>query len=53
MVELGHAVQAIHLSARAEGLGAYHCPSINDTEVHLGLAVDVGKGQFVASHSQL
>ncbi|HKS44599.1 MAG TPA: SagB/ThcOx family dehydrogenase, partial [Amycolatopsis sp.] len=33
LLELGHAIQAIHLSARASGLGAYHCPSINDAEL--------------------
>ncbi|MQA07399.1 MAG: SagB/ThcOx family dehydrogenase [Pseudonocardiaceae bacterium] len=33
LLELGHAIQAIHLSARASGLAVYHCPSINDAEL--------------------
>lgn len=33
MLELGHAIQAVHLAARANNLGVYHCPSINDATV--------------------
>lgn len=50
LLELGHAIQAIHLSARAEGLGAYHCPSINDAEALslLGLSDDCAEGPLYA-----
>lgn len=33
LLELGHIIQTINLVAAAHGLGAYHCPSINDAEV--------------------
>lgn len=50
LLELGHAVQAVHLSARASGLGAYHCPSIADAELLalLGLADDCAEGPLYA-----
>jgi len=50
-LELGHAIQAIHLSARANGLGAYHCPSINDAELLplLDLTDDCAKGRSTRS----
>ncbi|AUS79737.1 hypothetical protein C1701_16950 [Actinoalloteichus sp. AHMU CJ021] len=50
LLELGHAIQAIHLSARANGLGAYHCPSINDAELLplLDLTDDCAEGPLYA-----
>jgi SagB-type dehydrogenase family enzyme len=50
LLELGHAIQAIHLSARAEGLGAYHCPSVNDMHLLslLGLTDDCLEGPLYA-----
>ncbi|RIK08235.1 MAG: hypothetical protein DCC49_09230 [Acidobacteria bacterium] len=50
LLELGHAIQAIHLSARAGGLGVYHCPSINDAALlHLlGLTDDCAEGPMYA-----
>lgn len=50
LLELGHAIQAIHLSARANGLGAYHCPSINDAELFslLDLTDDCVEGPLYA-----
>lgn len=50
LLELGHAIQATHLSARAEGLGAYHCPSIHDAELLslLDLTDDCAEGPLYA-----
>lgn len=50
LLELGHAIQAIHLSARAGGLGVYHCPSINDAELLslLDLTDDCDEGPLYA-----
>lgn len=50
LLELGHAIQAIHLSTRANGLGAYHCPSINDAELLplLDLTDDCAEGPLYA-----
>ena len=50
LLELGHAIQAVHLSARAEGLGVYQCPSINDEAMLslLGLTDDCTEGPLYA-----
>lgn len=50
LLELGHAIQAVHLAARAHGLGAYHCPSINDAELLplLDLTDDCAEGPLYA-----
>lgn len=50
LLELGHAIQAVHMSARAEGLGTYHCPSINDAELLslLDLTDDCAEGPLYA-----
>ncbi|BCB74540.1 hypothetical protein GCM10022251_81210 [Phytohabitans flavus] len=50
LLELGHIIQTINLVAGAHGLGAYHCPSINDAEVLglLGLEDDCREGPLYA-----
>lgn len=50
LLELGHAIQAIQLSARAEGLSAYHCPSVDDTQMLslLDLTDDCAEGPLYA-----
>lgn len=50
LLELGHAIQSIHMSARVNGLGAYHCPSINDAELLplLELTDDCAEGPLYA-----
>lgn len=49
-LELGHAIQAIHMAAVANGLGAYRCPSINDAELRwfLDLPDDCVEGPLYA-----
>jgi SagB-type dehydrogenase family enzyme len=50
LLELGHIIQTINLAAAAHGLGAYHCPSINDVEILglLGLDDDCLEGPLYA-----
>jgi len=50
MLELGHLVQTFNFTATARGLGAYHCPSINDAAMleFLGLDDDGIEGPLYA-----
>lgn len=50
MLELGHLVQTFNFTATARGLGAYHCPSIDDAAMleFLGLDDDGIEGPLYA-----